>query len=389
MHEEKYLLQIIRFLLNSESGSGKLEVPYTLLDWNRLISIAKQHEVANVLYYVIDELSEKFQPDKELRGYMKQFAMRAVALNIKQQAAKEEILNAFEKNNLYCMPIKGICTKEFYPKSEWRTMGDLDILYRPEQYESVKKVLLQLGYGDFEKGQKHDHYTKPPFIMIEMHRALVSRDSLAKQYYEDVWKKAEAVKGFRFVYQMSLEEQYILTMLHLLEHFKEGGIGIRFIMDIYVFNKVSELKREEIESVFAELGILQFAKNIEALASKWFAEKDTDESEGQEPLLDELEQFVIHNGVYGQTSNTRALEVAKAGRADYIRRELFPNYEIMKTQFLWLRGKRYLVPIAWIVRIVKALLFKKKSVQLRVNTVKYGDMQKGKELREFHKRCGI
>ena len=52
--------------------------------------------------------------------------------------AAETLFELFEKNGIYCMPLKGIRTKQFYPYPEFRTMGDLDILYKEDQTKKLK-----------------------------------------------------------------------------------------------------------------------------------------------------------------------------------------------------------------------------------------------------------
>ena len=47
-----------------------------------------------------------------------------------QKYSIDEILDAFEKDKIDCVPLKGIYMKEFYPDSSLRTMSDLDIFYR-------------------------------------------------------------------------------------------------------------------------------------------------------------------------------------------------------------------------------------------------------------------
>lgn len=44
------------------------------------------------------------------------------------------------------MPLKGIRTKQFYPYPEFRTMGDLDILYKEDQTKKLKQVMQDAGY---------------------------------------------------------------------------------------------------------------------------------------------------------------------------------------------------------------------------------------------------
>ncbi len=389
MYEEQYLIQIIKYLLHSKEQDSVLPIPTEALNWVALFKIADRHSIGSLLYHALPGVPENKRPQEALKNHMRNLAVNAAATDIKQLAEKEVLAREFEEHGLYCMPVKGSDTKNYYPRTEWRTMGDLDILYKPEQHKEVKALLLQLGYTNFESGLKHDHYSKPPFISVEMHRSLVAANTMAENYYQDIWQKAKPKKGYKYIYQMSLEEQYIYTMVHLLEHFKEGGIGIRFVMDIYVFNRQETLDRECVECVFNQLGILEFARNIEALSRRWFGYQDVGQNEETERLLDELEAFIIHNGTYGQASHAQALALEREGRVGYLKRVVFPNLNSMKTLYPWLHNKAYLLPLAWGIRMVRTVLFRRHSIQVGMNTMKYGDAGHGKQLQEFYRRCGL
>lgn len=389
MYEAKYLIQIVKYLLNSAEAPDKIPTPPKAVDWEQLIKIAERHSLGSLLYHVVPKLTEELRPQENLLNHMREKAMNAAVTDIKQRAEKQELVQQFEKHQLYCMPVKGCDTKEYYPKTEWRTMGDLDILYKAEQHNEVKALLQELGYSNFESGLKHDHYSKPPFIAIEMHRGLVAANTMAETYYKDVWEKAVQRDGCKYIYQMKLEELYIYTMIHLLEHFQNGGIGIRFVMDIYVLGKQKEMEREYVDKAFELLGVSKFAYHIEQLAERWFGEADTSLEEETKEILDELENFIIQNGTYGSSSHAQNAAVEREGRVGYMKRMVFPNYNSMQTLYPWLTGKPYLLPIAWVIRIVRTILFRRDSIQVGMNTLKYGDSEQGKELLEFYKRCGI
>ena len=103
----------------------------------------------------------------------------------------------------------------------------------------------------------------------------------------------------------------------------------------------------------------------------------------------ELGDFIIQNGTYGSSSHAQNVAVEREGRIGYMKRMAFPNYNSMKTLYPWLVGKAYLLPFAWGIRIVRTILFRKDSIQVGMNTLKYGDSEQGKELLEFYKRCGL
>ena len=389
MYEEKYLIQIIKYLLNSMDSENEVPLPTKELNWEELLKIAGRHSISSLLYHSLLFLSQKFQPQEEMKERLLELAMNAATADIHQRIEKEELIRQFEAHKLYCMPVKGSDTKNYYPKSEWRTMGDIDVLYKAEQHKEVKMLLWEMGYASFESGLKHDHYSRAPYISLEMHRELVAANTIAESYYSNVWQKVQPREGYEYVYQMSVEEQYIYTMIHLLEHFKDGGIGIRFVMDVFVFSKLENVNWEYVENVFANLGILKFARYIEQLAQRWFANQYIAKSEETEELLDELEEFIIQNGIYGQRSHVQNIAMGREGHVGYIRRMVFPNFNSMRTLYPWLSGRPYLLPFAWLIRIVRTVLSRKGKIQMGMSTLKYGDARQGKELLEFYKRCGV
>lgn len=389
MYEKKYLIEIIKYLLNKEMMEIEFPQPQEEIDWSVLFSIAKKHSIGHLLYLVASELPGDMQPTKEFAEKIQKQYFYATVTDRKQQAELSALMKKMEEEHLYFLPVKGSDTKQYYPKSEWRTMGDLDVLYKDSQHKQMKATMLALGYSDYQTGLKHDHCSKPPFLHVELHRALVAANTMAESYYDDVWEFAKPRDGYKYVYQMTLEEQYIYTMVHLLEHFKEGGIGIRFVMDVYVFCKNTKLDRDYLAKKFSALGMTEFVQNVEKLAQKWFGCGECGFSKEELLLLEELEDFIISNGTYGSSENSRAIALEKEGRLGYVRRVVFPNYKSMKTLYPWLNGKAFLLPVAWGIRIVRTVLFRKRSLKLGLATVTSGDMEQGKELRAFYKRCGI
>lgn len=385
MYEEQYLIKIIKYLLNATDSSCHLEQPTEMLDWTRLLRIAKRHSLGSLLYHVLPQISKELQPSIDIKDEMSQLAMNAAASDIKQKVALAELEREFEDHHLYFMAVKGSHTKNYYPKSELRTMGDLDVLYKDTQHREVKELLFKLGFDGFESGLKHDHYQKSPFITLEMHRGLVAANTIADVYYEDIWERAKKDEGKKNIYRMTLEDQYIYTMIHLLEHFKEGGVGIRFVMDIYVFLQQKELNKEYVLNEFEKLHISQFAHHVESLANKWFGSFEGEENN----LLNELEMFIFQNGIYGTAGQAKAIALKKKGRLKYVMTMAFPDLKSMQTLYPWLKGKGILLPVAWGIRLGRTILFRQKSVRTVMGTVRTGDKEKGKELLEFYKRCGV
>jgi hypothetical protein len=263
----------------------------------------------------VEKLEDAAKPDAEIIQKLYQMAMREVALTYNQIEAANEIFEAFEQNRIKVLAVKGICTKNQYPQPDYRTMGDIDLLYCPEQHAQMKVVMDGLGYSQSEEGRKHDSFSKPPYIGVEMHRELLATDSEYYSYYQNIWEKAHQKDGYEHVYDLNVEDEYIFNIVHLVEHFINGGVGMRFIMDIYVYSCLETMNWSYIEEELKKLSLWEFHQNVYRLSQNWFGDSSNIE---QNEVLKEMEQYIIENGVFGTKENKAASAVAKGGKIKFL-----------------------------------------------------------------------
>lgn len=385
--EVRFLLEIIKYILNEKAVAQPL--PTDAMNWQSLFQVANRHSLANLVYYGIKDLPEELKPNQEMYENIYLQAMQEAAKSCNQIEAAKEVLEAFEKNGLSVLAVKGICTKQHYPQTDMRTMGDIDILYRVSEQEKVKKVMRQLGYRMSMEGRKHDHYIREPFVSFEMHRELVASDSVYSSYYKNIWNKLRVKKGCRFIYEMSREDEYLYTIVHLAEHFKKGGIGIRFVMDIYVFDCMKDMNWNYIETELKKLELWEFYQNISWLAKSWFAAYEMDIPQEKKGILEKLSTYVVLNATYGTQENEAALSVAKDGRLQYLLRTVFPDLKNMQSMFPWLEKWPILLPYSWVLRGVRSVIYRRKNIKIHLNQYRYGNKEYGEELKSFFKTCGL
>lgn len=195
--EEKRLIEIIRDVL---AGKNKSEwsMQISKEEIERVIKCARVHGVLPFLQECPVFMEEPYR--EKLFFYLKDYAYK----DAQQAYAAETLFELFEKNGIYCMPLKGIRTKQFYPYPEFRTMGDLDILYKEDQTKKLKQVMQDAGYKFGGYNIKHDEYEKDG-VTIEMHRDVLFRLTNAYDYFADIWERAIHAKG----------KQYILSLIHI------------------------------------------------------------------------------------------------------------------------------------------------------------------------------
>lgn len=277
--------------------------------------------------------------------------MGTIYWDARQRAEMQNLLEAFEANGIYCIPLKGIVTKEFYPASELRTMGDLDILYRMEQTEKLQKVMKSVGYHFKGEAAKHDHYSKDG-VVVEMHKELLPVGSGAYGYFNDIWSRAIPMQGKTYCYEMTIEDHYLYTLYHLIEHFIRGGIGIRMVLDIHILSRRKELDSKKVEKTLKELGVLEFDQNIRALGEQWFSGRASQgiASESAGKKLDALAEYIVNGGIFGSQENDNMnIALMYQSKVKYLAHTVFPSYRIMKTVFPWLKSP-LMLPAAWAKR---------------------------------------
>lgn len=279
--------------------------------------------------------------------------------DVNQSEGLKEMTEAFEKNGIYCAPLKGSLTKHFYPDSDVRTLGDIDILYKKEQTALLISVMEQLGYEYEGYAAKHEHYRRNGYI-VEMHKELLTEQSPAIGYFNDIWSRMTPEDGKEYVYRMNAEDHYLLTVFHLLEHFIRDGIGLRMVLDIYILTEKCKLDFDYIGGVLKELKLDSFEKDIRALAHFWFSPENTSEIADRE-----LEDYVLSGGVYGCNDNNtqNAAVIFNSGRR-YLLNAIFPSYRIMCSVIPWLHTP-ILLPLAWISRWVSVLFHRRQNIKLR------------------------
>lgn len=375
MSERNELIIIIASQLNNSAANIEIS------DWESLIRLAQAHGLLQFVALFAENLPQDKRPEEKIQEFLFSILMEETARSANQLDAVAEMQEALEQNRIYNLAVKGSVTKRRYGNDILRTMGDIDLLYKPEQHHAFKELMLLLGYGDYQEGRKNDTYFRPPFITVEAHRELVESGSDYAAYYKNVWSMARPKDGKRYTYEMRVEDELVYNIVHLAEHFKEGGAGIRFIIDVYVYSQI-EMDQNYVECELTILRLNEFYKNLLALSNYWFGDGESSE------LTEKLASFIMSGGVFGASENTAALAVEE-GRAKHFFKVCFPDYDSMKSMFPWLEGKGVLLPYAWGLRGVRALRHRKGNVKAQMTWIKTGNAEKGKALREFYAECGL
>lgn len=379
-NEQKQLLNIIQCAFGNKKYLGNIQE----ISDEEKEKIARYAEKQGLFPFL--QYAPAFMEGEWKNRIFKQL-VKACYIDSVQMAELNTILDAFEENGIYCIPLKGSKTKVLYPKSELRTMGDLDLLYKPEQSKEMKGVMETLGYQDDGESQKHDHYQKAD-VLVEMHKTLVAAQSNTFTYFLETWKRALPKEGKNYIHELTLEDHYLFTLCHLIEHFIRGGIGIRMVLDIYVISRQPNFRREYVEKELQKLDIETFEKKIRALADLWFEGKQDEE----DLELRELAEYILNGGIFGNRENDRQNNMLMyKSKTAYLKDVIFPSYQTMKTVFPWLRTP-VLLPVAWGVRAKNVWTKRRGNIHSQMERAKAWekkDEEESARRKRFFEKCGL
>ena len=371
---EEQLFQIIRYFLKNEPVTDTV-------DWSRLWILAKKHSLGQFVSLYMKQLPEEQRPDKELQNVISNSFAVLIAQQVNQKNAIKNIHLILETNECYHLFMKGSITRNRYGSPYWRTMGDIDFLYQEAQHRIVKKSLLENGISEYREGRKNDTYYQKPYVCVEAHRQMVPSESSFFPYCSNVWERAHVSNGSKYLYEMSIEDELIFNIIHLSIHFLEGGAGIRFILDVYVYNNL-KINIKYVEQELLKLDLLDFYHNISALSEYWFGDGEKTE------ITEKLAAFILENGTFGTRESSSALSV-REGRWKFLKKMCFPSYQEMVSLYPWLKNKKLFLPLAWLIRGFGVLKHKRGTLRSQFRKARLGDKNLGKDLQKLYQECGL
>ena len=301
--------------------------------------------------------------------------LKAIRKSLMLDAECGELMRVMEQNKIWYMPLKGTVLKDFYPSVGLRERADVDILFDGEHRVMIRDYFHKRDYKVCEFNKNIDDvYTKEPIYNFEMHTALFgeNHDSAWKDYYTDVKSRIIKDENHQFAYHFSDEDFYIYMMTHAYKHNQAKETGLRSLADCYVYiqEKNEGLNWCYIEEELQKLGIAEWEKGFRALAIHVFEEPWNRKtlSLGEQKQLDRLICF----GAYGNleifirdqlmTLQADKEPITKAIRRKYIYKRIFPSKELIMDKYSITIRYKWLVPVTWTLRLIKALLFERKRI---------------------------
>lgn len=374
LHSE-YLIKLLRASLKKEV----INVVPNDIDLKKIYYLAKLHSVTPTVYPAIKDVPltivNIFKGDN--KASWRKNAVQFVELSL--------ILSKADEFDIDCIPLKGCVIKDLYPSPEMRTMADLDFLFDYRKIDDINLIMYALGYIAKEETANHYVFYKEPLMNVEFHPNFFIDTVFLASYFNPGWRYSMQTGIGMPIRKLTNEGFYIYLIAHFVQHFKNGGAGVRDVMDAWVFlnNYSSTLDWKYIDQEFKRAGIFEFSNNIYKLAEVWFGIGITT------PMLSELGEFIIKSGTYGLKSTSINTILGADNKITFILKSVFPPYSTMKHKYSFIKKAPPLLPIGWIIRAFSILTRQKKDTKDWIINITDVNKESANKQQEMFARFGL
>ncbi len=354
------------------------------MDLESVHSLSRSLSLSALAYTAAESAYDGNLPDTDLFKEWEREKDFSVYRNFLFEIEKEKVTSFLTENKAWHAPLKGIIIEKLYPEAGMREMCDADILYDDSFCESLHTWFLERGYESkvYKKGNV-DSYLKKPVYNFEMHRSLFAppHDKKWIDYYGNIKDRLIPDPSDPFDLHFSDDDFYIYLTTHIYKHFRNGGTGLRSLLDFYVFlnSKRDNLDPAYISSEFKKLGIENFAERSASCAEKIFSDPENFSASELSEEEKEFVEYFLFSGTYGTKENSIRNKVRSIApdekdpsvetKLKYIWRRLFPDPEVMDIYYPFFEHK-WQYPIGYTYRAVYRVFTKWKNITAELRLVR-------------------
>lgn len=390
-----------QFLHIAKAAVSGGDLPAEKVDWSAIFTLANQQKLLPILF----EAARK-TPDAEenaaLFAVTKQQVIGQVLNQTVRSAEFSDLYHKLRSAGLHPIVVKGQLCSRLYPLKDHRISADDDLLIPDGEFFACHEQLLANGLttdtpADELASADEVSYTKNGSpLYIELHRRLFDSSEDAHDELNHFFASLKPVETDSFL-AMPPHEHLLYLLLHAYKHFVRSGIGLRQFCDIGLWARAyhAEIDWQRLHDQCASVHAAKFAAAAFRIARDYLGidfdlPMPWDASIDVEPLLHDT----LCGGVYGSNDLTRlhsstvtlnAVKASRTGEKSSVLSTVFPKREYLERRYPYLKKRPYLLPVAWVQRIVHYASEKQSGADNSAS----GSIKLGKERIELMKRYGI
>lgn len=359
-------IKVLLYLLRGSLTAGNEPEPdgTSLVDWNELCSVARQHGVLALLY---DSLTVRSDLPEAVKDTVTKYARRIVQQSYRLLFLTKYLVEKMENAGLPVVVLKGAGTAAYYPVPEFRKSGDVDLLLADRSYlDRACEILLECGLVRMKEQHALHHvaFCTKDGIEVEIHTLLAEpfdHDSINHYLEKRLRDIGENVTnadcmGVTLPILSGGYHAYEL-LLHMLQHFLRRGFGLKFLCDWVVFwNRTWPYEEQEkYNALVRESGLKSFSDTVTCTCVRYLGLKkervawmDLPEENGIE--ADFLKE-ILEAEEFGKSESDRMVALRNVGPVEYVREfhhQMHLNFpRIGRCFLLW--------PVLWGITLVRFL----------------------------------
>lgn len=220
------------------------------VSWRELHRIAKEQALFPLINDYMLTWESEHMPENIQEELQKQLLVTAM-MYYRMVNFVSAVLELVEKEGIHACILKGIGLGEYYLKEELRKTGDVDLYVPvPQEFERFCRLLKERGFE--QEKSVTDHHISFFYVLegmkfeLEVHKKPINSQEnecfngqiaciFEPFTKEGSWKFPEAAVINGSVPVLPPEENAFYLLVHMLQHFLGGGMGIRMLCDWVVF----------------------------------------------------------------------------------------------------------------------------------------------------------
>ncbi len=171
--------------------------------WMAISAIARRHGIQPLLWKCLDEVQPSEPIPRELLDSLRRAYLLTLRRNIRVYHELGGVLSALGCRGIRAVVLKGAHLAELvYGNPGLRTLGDIDLLVRPEDLDPTQQTLVALGYGPRPRPSVRVQcayhkslipFEKPGAANVDVHWAILERDVAFPVDLDGLWQRTKPI----------------------------------------------------------------------------------------------------------------------------------------------------------------------------------------------------
>lgn len=366
-----------QFLHIAKAAISGCNMPTETVDWPTIFTLANQQKLLPIIFEVVRQI-DVAKENAALFAAVKQQVISQVLNQVVRSAEFADLYKRLRVAGLHPVLVKGALCSRLYPLKDHRISADDDIYVQDSEFLACHEQLLAEGLttdtpaDELPTADEVSYLKEGSPLYIELHRHLFDSSEDAHDELNHFFADIQPIEMTGFL-AMPPYEHLLYLILHAYKHFVSCGIGLRQFCDIGLWAQAyhEQIDWQRLYDQCASVHAATFAAAAFKIArgylgiefdlpTPWEASIDV------EPLLHDT----LCGGVYGSNDYTRlhsstvtlnAVKASRVGKKSSVLSSIFPKKEYFERRYQYLKKHPYLLPVAWIQRIVNYAMEKRAS----------------------------